>query len=85
MEMAGIECPRYADLQMAAFGHRLETHWRDYNWKRGDIVFFENHVGLMASSARVLHADPIAKIVTVAPLVDLVLQGSNVIGVGRPG
>ncbi|MDR3450319.1 MAG: NlpC/P60 family protein [Alphaproteobacteria bacterium] len=79
LEMAGIECPRDSDQQCAAFGDTLDAHWRDRNWRRGDIVFFPGHVGIMTGSDHIIHANAHSMDVTVEPLADLVGRGNEVI------
>ncbi len=82
LEMAGIEAPRDSDLQCEVFGKPLDTHWRDRSWKRGDIVFFKGHAGLMANSDHVVHANAHTMDVTVEPLMDVVARGNDIIAVG---
>lgn len=84
LEMAGVEAPRDSDLQCAAFGQPLEKHWRDTKWKRGDIVFFNGHVGLMTDTAHIIHANSHTMDVTVEPLSDLVSRGHDIIAKGSP-
>jgi hypothetical protein len=81
LEMAGIECPRDSDQQRAAFGQPLTTHWRDTRWRRGDIVFFDGHVGFMTGLDHIIHANAHTMDVTVEPLADLVERGHPVIAV----
>jgi len=81
LEMAGIDSPRDSDQQRLAFGKSLESHWRDRPWHRGDIVFFEGHVGIMADIDHIIHANAHTMDVTVEPLVDLVLRGNEIIAV----
>ncbi len=84
LEMAGIDAPRDSDLQCTAFGKPLETHWRDLAWQRGDIVFFQSHVGFMTSNDHIIHANAHTMDVTVEPLADLVGRGKEIIAMGRP-
>jgi len=85
LEMAGFDAPRDADLQCAAYGKPLDTHWRDLAWKRGDIVFFDGHVGFMTDTDNVLHANAKHTMdVTVEPLVDIVARDYVIIAKGRP-
>ncbi len=82
LEMAGIEAPRDSDLQREAFGKPLDMHWRDRSWKRGDMVFFEGHVGFMTNSDHIIHANAATMDVTVEPLADLVGRGKDIIACG---
>ncbi|MDD3371688.1 MAG: NlpC/P60 family protein [Alphaproteobacteria bacterium] len=84
LEMAGFESPRDSDLQCAAFGKPLETHWRDMKWKRGDLVFFKGHAGLMTDTDHIVHANAYTMDVTVEPLRDLVARGNEIVAKGRP-
>jgi hypothetical protein len=84
LEMAGFDAPRDSDLQRAAYGKPLDTHWRDLAWKRGDIVFFEGHVGFMTDTDHLIHANAQTMDVTVEPLVDVVARDNVIIAKGRP-
>lgn len=84
LEMAGIDCPRDSDQQCEAFGEDLPCHWRDAAWKRGDLVFFEGHVGIMTGPEQMIHANAYAMKVTVEPLFDVVMRGADITAAGRP-
>jgi len=85
LEMAGIECPRDSDQQREAFGKPLPYHWRDMPWRRGDLVFFEGHVGIMTGVDSLIHASAFHMEVTVEPLIDAVFgRGTDIIAMGRP-
>ncbi|MDD3030383.1 MAG: NlpC/P60 family protein [Alphaproteobacteria bacterium] len=84
LEMADIDAPRDSDLQAQAFGHPLESHWRDVPWKRGDLVFFNGHVGLMTDTDHLLHATAFTMDVTVEPLSNIVERGHEIVAMGRP-
>lgn len=84
LDMAGIDCPRDADQQRELFGHPLPCHWRDVAWKRGDMVFFEDHVGLMASYDHIIHADDSRMQVVCEPLAEIVARGRSIVAAGRP-
>lgn len=50
----GVDCPRDTDLQLAALGRDLlegETP------QRGDLVFWQGHVALVADNGMILHAN----------------------------
>ncbi|MDD4615805.1 MAG: NlpC/P60 family protein [Alphaproteobacteria bacterium] len=83
LEMAGFDAPRDSDLQREAFGKPLEIHWRDMLWKRGDIVFFDGHVGFMADAENLIHANVHTMDVTVETLLDVVSRGSEIVAYGR--
>ncbi len=52
-EAAGYACPRDADMQAAAFGEPVDPE----ALRRGDLVFWEGHVGIMTSAEHLLHAN----------------------------
>ena len=85
LEMAGIDCPRDSDQQAAAFGRPLTCHWRDMGWRRGDLVFFSGHVGIMTGAEHIIHASGHHMQVVVEPLVEAVLaRGNDIESAGRP-
>ena len=54
MHAAGLDCPRDTDMQE----ERLGTPVNDYHaLRRGDLVFWDGHVGVMVDSERLLHAN----------------------------
>jgi cell wall-associated NlpC family hydrolase len=85
LEMAGIDAPRDADQQRETFGKPLEKHWRDLAWKRGDIVFFPDHLGFMTGADHIIHANVHTMDVTVEPLFALVDRGYEIIAAARAG
>ncbi len=86
LDMAGIDCPRDSDQQREAFGLPLPRHWRDTAWKRGDIVFFKGHVGIMTGTDHILHASGHHMAVVVEPLIQAVVtRGNEIEAAGRPG
>jgi cell wall-associated NlpC family hydrolase len=84
LEIAGIDCPRDSDQQCEAFGKPLPHHWRDMPWRRGDLVFFDKHVGIMTGPDHMIHANAHAMAVTVEPVFDVVMRGAEIIAAGRP-
>lgn len=67
LEACGIACPRDSDLQAAALGRALEGD----GYRRGDLVFFPGHVGIMIDGARLLHANAFFMATVVEPLADV--------------
>lgn len=61
----GIECPGDSDLQRAALGAALAP---DAPLRRGDVVFWPGHVGLMVDASAFLHATAHGMAVVVEPL-----------------
>lgn len=52
---AGHAVPRDADMQAAEAGHAVD--WQAAALERGDLVFWDGHVGLMTSPESFLHAN----------------------------
>jgi cell wall-associated NlpC family hydrolase len=52
--MAGVAAPRDTDLQEKSLGRALAE---DEPLRRGDLVFWKGHVGVMQDEARLLHAN----------------------------
>lgn len=50
---AGVPCPRDSDQQMAALGRKVSGG----SLKRGDLVFWKGHVGVMTTPKTLLHAN----------------------------
>lgn len=53
LQAAGMACPRDSDQQMAALGREIDGK----SLKRGDLVFWKGHVGVMTSPTKLLHAN----------------------------
>lgn len=67
----GIPAPRDTDQQAEAIGTALAP---DAPLRRGDLVFFPGHVGLMMDEARMIHANAHWMAVTIEPLADIVAR-----------
>ena len=61
-QAAGFACPRDSDMQRAAPGRDVRA------MRRGDLVFWRGHVGVMVSPTRMLHANAHHMAVAVEPL-----------------
>lgn len=61
----GLACPRDSDQQREALGMPLDD---DAPLRRGDLVFFPGHVGIMVDGERTVHANAWWMAVTVEPL-----------------
>ncbi|MCR9219612.1 MAG: NlpC/P60 family protein [Alphaproteobacteria bacterium] len=55
LQRCGIACPRDTDMQAAALGRPVEGGAAAA--RRGDLVFWPGHVGIMLDGARILHAN----------------------------
>lgn len=64
---AGRDAPRDTDMQEAELGMPVEGG-AEAALKRGDLVFWQGHVGIMLDEARLIHANGFAMEVTVEPL-----------------
>lgn len=65
LQAAGQSCPRDSDMQEAQLGDTLTD---DTPAKRGDLVFWKGHVGLMLTKTRLLHANAHHMCVAAEPL-----------------
>lgn len=66
LEAAGQPAPRDADMQAEELGRPID--WRpSTKLRRGDLVFFEGHVGIMVSGKDFLHANAFHMAVEVEP------------------
>ena len=70
---AGIAAPRDSDQQQALGAAIADPA----TLKRGDLVFFPGHVGIMADTTRLAHANAYWMAVTVEPLADVVARLSD--------
>jgi cell wall-associated NlpC family hydrolase len=73
---AGIAAPRDADQQEKALGLDVPFLKR----KRGDLVFWHGHVGIMLDEARILHASSNRMVVEIEPLDDVDARMTPVFG-----
>ena len=91
--LCGRRVLRDADQQHASIGEPVETEFAtggmpEVELRRGDLVFWKGHVGMMMDAERMIHASGHAMAVTIEPLNEAVrrirgLYGSP-IGVRRP-
>lgn len=70
--MAGRPCPRDADMQEAGLGAPLPLDLDAL--RRGDLVFWKGHVGLMLDGIRLVHANGHHMAVAVEPLREAVAR-----------
>ena len=71
MRSAGVNCPRDSDQQEAGLGDALNP---DAELKRGDVLFWKGHVGLMQDAEFLLHANGYHMAVVREPLVQAVAR-----------
>jgi cell wall-associated NlpC family hydrolase len=66
LEAAGHAAPRDADMQAEELGRAIDLR-ADTALRRGDLVFWEGHVGIMTSAADFLHANAFHMAVAAEP------------------
>ncbi len=76
LEAGGVRAPRDADLQEKALGHALPLTADYSGLQRGDLVFWADHVGIMADGANLLHASSFHMQVAVEPLADVAARNA---------
>jgi cell wall-associated NlpC family hydrolase len=69
---AGIAAPRDSDMQLAQLGAEINLDAYPHDLKRGDLVFFPSHVGIMDDDLHLLHANAITMNVARQPLAEFV-------------
>ncbi len=88
MEAAGLPCPRDSDMQAAEVGENLLVPDSLDGLRRGDLVFWPGHVGMMVDGMLLLHANAHHMAVVVEPLSIAVARieksGSGLSSVKRP-
>jgi len=65
---AGIKAPRDSDMQEEQLGTPVEVRPDLGGLRRGDLVFWKGHVGLMVDETRLIHATGHTMTVTIEPL-----------------
>jgi cell wall-associated NlpC family hydrolase len=70
LRAAGIAAPRDSDMQEAALGEPLPPDDARAHLRRGDLVFWRGHVGVMRDATTLLHANGWAMKVASEPLVE---------------
>ena len=66
LRAAGSDSPRDTDMMEEKLGSFLSISKNNYS--RGDLVFWEGHVGIMVSKTDIIHANAFHMSVTVEPL-----------------
>jgi cell wall-associated NlpC family hydrolase len=65
---AGIKAPRDSDMQERELGEPVEVKPDLSGLKRGDLVFWKGHVGLMTDETNFIHATGHSMTVMIEPL-----------------
>jgi cell wall-associated NlpC family hydrolase len=85
----GVPCPRDSDMQEAALGTPIALDGSYGGLKRGDLVFWKGHVGIMRDPQSLLHANAVQMAVVAEPLAEAVVRiagsGDNVTSIRRLG
>ena len=68
MHAAGRDCPRDSDMQLAELGREVAVAADLDGLKRGDLVFWNGHVGIMTDAFMLLHANAYHMAVVAEPL-----------------
>ncbi|MCI0467671.1 MAG: C40 family peptidase [Beijerinckiaceae bacterium] len=68
LDAAGIAAPRDTDMQEEALGEPIAVDEKLTGLRRGDIVFWRGHVGIMRDETTLLHANAHHMLVTSEPL-----------------
>ena len=83
----GISCPRDSDMQEAALGVPFKHAAGLADLKRGDLIFWKGHVGIVSDPGTLIHANAFYMTVTIEPIADAVERiantGSDVTSVRR--
>lgn len=79
MQASGLECPRDSDMQLAELGKDVSVRDDLDGLMRGDLVFWQGHVGIMLDAFMLLHANAHHMAVVAEPL------GSAVDRIARAG
>jgi cell wall-associated NlpC family hydrolase len=70
LEAGGIWSPRDTDMMEEALGQALPVSEDLSGLKRGDLVFWKAHIGVMLDETRLLHANAYHMLVAIEPLRD---------------
>ena len=68
----GQDAPRDADMMEAQLGENLRV--RQSGLKRGDLIFWKGHVGIMQTAGRMIHANAFHMCVASEPLAEAVAR-----------
>jgi cell wall-associated NlpC family hydrolase len=68
MHAAGLPCPRDSDMQEDMLGSAVDAALEGR--RRGDLVFWNGHVGIMLDAERMIHANAHHMAVAIEPLAD---------------
>lgn len=81
LDRAGISCPRDTQDQENSIGIPVDEN----DLRRGDIVFFPNHVGIMLDDTQIIHANAFHMKTVIEPLKDAAARSLKADGKGITG
>lgn len=70
----GVDCPRDSDMQQAALGAPVAPNAAYSNLRRGDLVFWKGHMGIVRDAATLLHANAFHMAVALEPIAEAVAR-----------
>jgi cell wall-associated NlpC family hydrolase len=73
LEATGRSCPRDSDMQEERLGNTLPNDDLE-RLQRGDLIFWDGHVGIMTDAVHLLHANGFYMQVTHEPLCDAIVR-----------
>ena len=76
MQAAGLACPRDTGMQEQSLGRDADPA----QLRRGDLVFWKGHVGVMLDARRLLHANAFHMEVSIEPLSEAVARIEKAVG-----
>lgn len=74
LHAAGFKCPRDSDMQEAQLGASVPPGGSEEALRRGDLVFWPGHVGMMADADELLHASAHHMMVVREPFAEAVAR-----------
>lgn len=88
MVAAGFEAPRDTDMQLSEIGSNVLVPESLEGLERGDLVFWKGHVGIMADSIMMVHANAHHMAVVAETLPEAVVRiaraGAQILAIKRP-
>ncbi len=80
LEAAGVKVLRDSDMQAASIGEIIQPAPDYANLRRGDLVFWAGHVGIMLDAVRMIHANAWHMATEIEPLAEAVVRIAKVAG-----
>lgn len=74
LQAAGLASPRDSDMQQAELGEAIALTAEHDGLRRGDLVFWKGHVGVMLDSVMMVHANAHHMAVVIEPLPEAALR-----------